>query len=24
MIYDLVSLKHRVNDDADWRSLPED
>ncbi|EOD1031944.1 MULTISPECIES: DUF6386 family protein [Enterobacter] len=23
MIYDLVSLKHRVNDDADWWSLPE-
>nr|WP_238935486.1 DUF6386 family protein [Enterobacter hormaechei] len=24
VIYDLVSLKHRVNDDADWWSLPED
>ncbi|WP_341846240.1 DUF6386 family protein, partial [Enterobacter hormaechei] len=23
IIYDLVSLKHRVNDDADWWSLPE-
>ncbi|WP_307718144.1 DUF6386 family protein, partial [Enterobacter hormaechei] len=23
MIYDLVSLKHRVNDDAEWWSLPE-
>ncbi|MCL8094300.1 DUF6386 family protein [Enterobacter hormaechei] len=22
-MYDLVSLKHRVNDDADWWSLPE-
>lgn len=24
VIYDLVSLKHRVNDDADWWSFPED
>ncbi|WP_339277764.1 DUF6386 family protein [Enterobacter asburiae] len=24
IIYDLVSLKHRVSDDADWWSLPED
>ena len=23
VIYDLVSLKHRVNDDADWWSLPD-
>ncbi|AGB80883.1 hypothetical protein D781_0524 [Serratia sp. FGI94] len=23
-IFDLVSLKHRVNDDADWWSVPED
>ncbi|WP_255249181.1 DUF6386 family protein [Enterobacter hormaechei] len=22
-MYDLVSLKHRVNDDAEWWSLPE-
>ncbi|WP_341351497.1 DUF6386 family protein [Enterobacter hormaechei] len=22
-MYDLVSLKHRLNDDADWWSLPE-
>ncbi|MBK4561781.1 hypothetical protein JJP84_24765, partial [Enterobacter hormaechei] len=24
VIYDLMSLKHRINDDADWWSLPED
>ncbi|WFP31590.1 DUF6386 family protein [Enterobacter hormaechei] len=24
VIYDFVSLKHRVNDDADWWSLPKD
>ncbi|MDX7477873.1 DUF6386 family protein [Enterobacter roggenkampii] len=24
VIYDLVSLKHRINDDVDWWSLPED
>ena len=24
VIYDLISLKHRINDDADWWSLPED
>ncbi|MGI9710441.1 DUF6386 family protein [Serratia marcescens] len=23
-IFDLVSLKHRVSDDADWWSIPED
>ena len=23
VIYDLMSLKHRINDDADWWSLPE-
>ncbi len=24
VIYDLMSLKHRINDDADWWSLSED
>lgn len=24
VIYDLMSLKHRINDDVDWWSLPED
>ncbi|WP_434924532.1 DUF6386 family protein [Enterobacter asburiae] len=24
VIYDLMSLKHRIDDDADWWSLPED
>ena len=24
VIYDLMSLKHRLNDDVDWWSLPED
>ena len=24
VIYDLMSLKRRINDDADWWSLPED
>jgi hypothetical protein len=24
VIYDLMSLNHRINDDADWWSLPED
>lgn len=24
VIFDLMSLKHRINDDADWWSLPED
>lgn len=24
VIYDLMSLKHGINDDADWWSLPED
>ncbi|HIE0609100.1 DUF6386 family protein [Serratia marcescens] len=24
LIFDLVSLKHRVSDDADWWSIPED
>ncbi|MBO2915952.1 hypothetical protein J5H46_23555, partial [Enterobacter sichuanensis] len=23
-IYDLMSLKHRINEDVDWWSLPED
>ncbi|WP_373275999.1 DUF6386 family protein, partial [Serratia marcescens] len=23
-IFDLVSLNHRVSDDADWWSIPED
>lgn len=23
-IFDLVSLRHRINDDADWWSIPED
>lgn len=24
VIYDLISLKHRINEDVDWWSLPED
>lgn len=24
VIYDLMSLKHRINEDVDWWSLPED